>query len=165
MRSCASRGARSPGSARNRSSCSRSEGIGLRADIGNPRAISAYSAGIRRAARRMPLGGQHGPARIGGRGLGAAVGPGLQIVDRVDDTAAELSIGRTGAVGPVLLQRAGGQAEEIRRLPGCAGSAAANRRDRVAWVGPPWGFGQPLAFSGGRRPRWRRMRLRKGWGS
>ena len=38
----------------------------------------------------------------------------LQIIQRVDDATADLPIGRTGAVGPVLFQRAAGKAEESR---------------------------------------------------
>ena len=84
MRSCASRGARSPGSARNRSSCSRSDRLsGGRIDM-RSRTISGAAGRHGRAEHGgMPLGGQHGPdAGIGGRGLGAALGPGLQIVER-----------------------------------------------------------------------------------
>ena len=73
----------------------------------------------------MALGGQHGSgAGIGRRCLGAAVGPGLQILQRVDDASAELSIGGTGAVGPVLFQRAAGEAEESRGF----GRAQVSRR-------------------------------------
>ena len=80
----------------------------------------------------MALGGQHGPgAGIGGRCLGAAIGPGLQIVQRVDDTSAELSIGGTGAVGPVLFQRAAGEAEESRGF----GRAQVARRQAGVRIG------------------------------
>jgi hypothetical protein len=58
----------------------------------------------------MSLGGQLRPfAGIGGRGLRAAVGPGFQVLQRVDDTSTELSISGTGAVGPVFFQRAAGE--------------------------------------------------------
>ena len=110
MRSCASRGAKSPGSARNRSSCPRSEEDRRRAaireivpsacvcsaragDVGDWRLVKNRSAGI------------------GGRGDGAAIGPGFEIVDGIDDGRRAL-VGRAGSVGPVLFQCPGGQAEE-----------------------------------------------------
>jgi len=61
----------------------------------------------------MALGGQHRPLpRIAGRGLGAARGPGLQILERIDDAAAGLPVGRTGALGAVFLQGAAGEAQK-----------------------------------------------------
>jgi hypothetical protein len=65
------------------------------------------------ASQRMALGRQHAAARIGGRGDGAALGPGLEIVDGIDDPAAELLVGRTGAVGAVLFERPRGKAQEF----------------------------------------------------
>src|SRR5260370_42275566 len=80
----------------------------------------------------MPLGGQHGPgAGIRRRSLGAAVGPRLQILERVDDTSAELSIGGTGTVGPVFFQRAAGETEESRGF----GRAQVARRQTGVWIG------------------------------
>jgi hypothetical protein len=64
-------------------------------------------------------------ARVGGRGLGAPVGPGLQIVERIDDAAAELSIGGAGAIGAVLFERSVGEAEEAC---GLGGSEVARRQ-------------------------------------
>lgn len=54
----------------------------------------------------MP-GRQHAPTRIGGRRNGAAIGPGFQIGDRVDHAAAELAIGRAGAIGAVFFEGPG----------------------------------------------------------
>ena len=65
----------------------------------------------------MALGGQHcADAGIGGRCLGAEFDPGLQVVEPVDDAAAELRIARAGAVDAVLLERAAGEADEARGL-------------------------------------------------
>jgi hypothetical protein len=97
--------------------------------------VSAGSASSRHHVGQtvgMALGGQHGPsAGIGGRCLGATVGPCLQIVQRIDDAAAELSIGRTGAVGPVLFQRAAREAKESRGF----GRAQVARRQAGVWIG------------------------------
>ena len=61
----------------------------------------------------LALCGQHGSdAGIGGRVLGAEVGPGLEVVERIDDAAADLPVLRTGAIDAVLLQRATGEARE-----------------------------------------------------
>jgi hypothetical protein len=131
MRSWASRGARSPGSVRNRSSCSRSE-VRLRRIAPVPVTISDVSG------RHKRLTPQHAvwPAtrsrcRVGGRGFGAAVGLRLQILQRVDDTSAELSIGGTGTVGPVFLQRAASEAEESRSF----GRAQVSRRQSGVRIG------------------------------
>src|SRR5689334_6080685 len=103
MRSCASRGARSPGSARKSSSCSRSLRLRWRMGLtGSAARLAGWSDGRRLALRR-----QHGPdARVGSRSLGAAIDPGLQILQAVDDAAAELRIARTRAVDAMLLKRA-----------------------------------------------------------
>ena len=54
-----------------------------------------------------------------GRGLPkAAVGPGLQVFERIDDAAAQLAIDRAGAEGAMLLERAAGQAKKARRTFG-----------------------------------------------
>src|SRR5712691_9930815 len=106
MRSCASRGARSPGSARNNSRWSRSLRNVFAPDIAGAlkRSAPMWSAHSR---RRDALGGKDGPgAGIGGRGLGAEIGPGLEIFERVDDAAADLPVLRPSAVGAVLLERA-----------------------------------------------------------
>src|SRR5262249_7333779 len=55
-------------------------------------------------------------AGIRGRGLGAEIGPGLQVVEGVDHAPADLAVLRAGAVGAVLLERPAGEAEETRRL-------------------------------------------------
>jgi len=63
----------------------------------------------------VPLGRQDRSSAGIGRGLlGAAVRPGLQIVDRIDNAATELAIGGAGAVGAVFLERPAGQAKEAR---------------------------------------------------
>ena len=75
------------------------------------------AAGIARGHGGVPLGRQHRADAGVGRGrLGAARHPGLQVVDLVDDTAAEFRVARAGAIGAVLLQGAAGQAEEARSL-------------------------------------------------
>jgi hypothetical protein len=66
---------------------------------------------------RAALGGVHRfGARIRGRGLGSEIGPGLQIIKRVDDAAANLAVLRPSSVGTMLLERTAGQAEKSRRL-------------------------------------------------
>src|SRR3546814_1848145 len=98
MRSVASRGARSPGSARNRSSCSRSD-VG-RGRAGMVEAVGRSAAGSTGEGRRqdvVALGGKDGAAAGIGRGvLGAEIGPGLEVLDGIDDAAAELAIGGAG---------------------------------------------------------------------
>src|SRR3546814_1438496 len=110
MRSWASRGARSPGSARNRSRCSRSD-VG-RGRAGMVEAVGRSAAGSTGEGRRqdvVALGGKDGAAAGIGRGvLGAEIGPGLEVLDGIDDAAAELAIGGAGSVGAVLLKRAAG---------------------------------------------------------
>src|SRR5579885_2060589 len=114
MRSWASRGARSPGSARKRSSCSRSP---LRRDGGMRRLSTAVPAGLQWGGA-VALRRQHGAARVGRRGDGAAIGPGLEIVERVDDAPAELAISGARAVGAMLLESPDGEDEEIGSLRG-----------------------------------------------
>src|SRR5690606_25152864 len=70
-------------------------------------------------------GGQDAAARIGRGGNGSFVGPGFQLVDRIDDTAAELAEQRAGAIGPVVLQGAGRKGEE---LGGVLGAQKARRQ-------------------------------------
>src|SRR5262249_32955322 len=104
---------RSPGSARNSSSWSRSEASFRR--IGACVGSALAPVGVRRRDGDVPFGGQYGPyARVGSRHLGAAVGPSVEIVYRVDDSSSDLPIGRAGAIGTVLLQRAPRQAQEPR---------------------------------------------------
>jgi hypothetical protein len=80
----------------------------------------------------MPFGRQYrAGAGIAGGCLGAAVGPCLEIVDRVDDPTTDLSVSRTGTVGPVLLQGASGEAEES----GSFGGAQVSWRQAGAWIG------------------------------
>jgi hypothetical protein len=55
-------------------------------------------------------------ARIGCGLAQADIGPGLQVLDGVDDTTAELAVARTGAVRSMFLQGASGQAQQAGRL-------------------------------------------------
>src|SRR3546814_3093933 len=76
---------------------------------------SAQKAAVGR--RGLTFGGQYrAAARIRGRGDETPIRPGLKVIDGIDDASAELSIGRTGSVGAVLLERAFRKAEEARRL-------------------------------------------------
>lgn len=68
---------------------------------------------------------------VAGRFAGADFGPCFEIVDRVEDAAADFSIGRAGAVGPVLLKGTDRNAEE-------AGSflrAQESWRQARQWIG------------------------------
>lgn len=96
----------------------------------------AYRPAARFPGRRLlALRRQHGATRIGGRGDGAAFGPGFEIVDGIDDAPAEFAVGRAGAVGSVLFE-GGRQAEKFsgfgpqRR----GGSAAVSGRMGNSWV-------------------------------
>ena len=79
------------------------------------------------ALRRMNRPG----TRIGSRGLGATIGLGFQIIERVDDAAPDLPIRRACAVGAVLFKRAAGEAEESGRF----GRAQKARRQTGQRVG------------------------------
>src|SRR5690606_35107495 len=100
---------------------------------GTGRAVRVPRTGVRAAAsggasrsagaalgrsRLVPFGRQYAAARIGGGGDGAAVGPGAQVVHRIDDAPAELAIGGTGSVGAVLFEGAGRKAQEFSRFLG-----------------------------------------------
>src|SRR3546814_3563883 len=77
------------------------------------RVVSArLTAGEAAVRALLPLGGKDRAARVGRRTDEAAIRPGLEIFDGIDDSAAELSVGRPGAVGAMLLKRALGQSEE-----------------------------------------------------
>jgi hypothetical protein len=82
--------------------------------------MSDGSAGLAAAEGRrdggMALRGKDTAARIRRRGNKPAVSPGFQVLERVDDTPAKLAIGGTGALGPVLLERAIRETEEARRF-------------------------------------------------
>src|SRR3546814_20596615 len=70
---------------------------------------AAGSTGEGRRQDVVALGGKDGAAAGIGRGvLGAEIGPGLEVLDGIDDAAAELAIGGAGSVGAVLLKRAAG---------------------------------------------------------
>src|SRR5438105_3710467 len=55
-------------------------------------------------------------SRIRGRGLRAEISPGLQILERVDDAAADFSVFWPGTVGAVLLEGAAGETKEAGRF-------------------------------------------------
>ena len=103
--------------------------------------------------RVVSLCGQDGTARIGGGGHGAAVGPGLQVFQRVDDAAAKLPVGRAGAIGAVLFERPVGQTEEAGSLGRAhvtwryAGEAVGHGRTSVFLV-------RPRRSGGGSGARW-----------
>lgn len=65
-------------------------------------------------------------ARIARRTARAQRRPGVEVVDRIDDPAAELSKDRAGTEAAMLLQRAGGEAE----MDGGVGSLEEARRNR-----------------------------------
>src|SRR3546814_5349433 len=72
-------------------------------------ALPICSTGEGRRQDVVALGGKDGAAAGIGRGvLGAEIGPGLEVLDGIDDAAAELAIGGAGSVGAVLLKRAAG---------------------------------------------------------
>jgi hypothetical protein len=55
-------------------------------------------------------------AGIRGGALGATISPGSQVFDGVNHASADLPIFRTSAVEPVFLERAVGEAQELRGL-------------------------------------------------
>src|SRR6516162_6219651 len=66
---------------------------------------------------RAALGGvDRSRAGIGGRGLGTEIGPGLQIIERIYDAAADLAVLRPRSVGAMLLKRTAGEAKKSRSL-------------------------------------------------
>src|SRR3546814_12902675 len=74
---------------------------------------------------------------IGGRPAGAARGPDIEIVDRINDPAAEPAINRAGAVAAMLLERAWRETEMGRGIR-CSHVARRNERNesgRAAWRG------------------------------
>jgi hypothetical protein len=68
--------------------------------------------------------------RIGGRNLGAQVGPRLEVIKCVNDPPADLAVLRPRPVSAVLLECAAGQAEESRRL-WCAQEARRQAGKRI----------------------------------
>src|SRR5690606_37342011 len=66
------------------------------------------------------------PAGIAGRTAQALLGPCIEILAPVDDAPAQLVIDRTGAIAPVLLERARRQTQMHRRV-GCAQESGADR--------------------------------------
>jgi len=80
----------------------------------------------------MPLGGQHLVARvIRGRILLPAADPGLQILDRVDDTPADLRVARPSAVGAMFFERSARQAKKTSRF----GRSQIARGKSGIWIG------------------------------
>src|SRR5260221_9941644 len=63
--------------------------------------------------------------------VGPAVAPGLEMVERVDDATADLSIGGARAVGPVFFQRPARETEE----QGSFGRAQVTRRQAGVGIG------------------------------
>src|SRR6516225_7800390 len=55
-------------------------------------------------------------AWIGGRGLGTEIGPGLQIIERIYDAAADLAVLRPRSVSAMLLKRTARETEKSRGL-------------------------------------------------
>jgi hypothetical protein len=79
----------------------------------------------------QPLGGIDSAKTGIGRGLfGAEIGPGLQILKRIDDAPADLAVFRPSAVGAMLFQRAAGETEESRGL-GCPQVARRQAGQRI----------------------------------
>src|SRR3546814_847932 len=133
MRSCASRGARSPGSARNRSSCSRSD-VG-RGRAGMVEAVGRSAAGSTGEGRRqdvVALGGKDGAAAGTGRGvLGAEIGPGLEVLDGIGDAAGEPGKGGAGSGGAVHLKRVSGRVGKAGRFWGSQKSGGGSSGEAV----------------------------------
>jgi hypothetical protein len=101
--------------------------------------LRATSARLRRLIARPPRGWRHGAVvRIRGRGASAAVDPRAQILERVDDTPADLAIGGTGPVGAVLLERPRREADIMRCL---LGAQIACVLDDVGHDRAPWAVG------------------------
>src|SRR6185437_5977788 len=72
-------------------------------------------AGLFKFSGRVAPRGQHDDlAGVGCRRLGGGVDPGLEVLDAVNDAAAELRITRTRAVDAMFLERADGEADEAR---------------------------------------------------
>lgn len=120
-------------------------------EAGSPAHPARRSRGVR-SSGRVPLGAsRRGDAvmtQIGGGGFDAAIRPGLQVADGVDDASTDLPIERAGAVAPVLLERAAGQAQ----MAGGFGRAEIARRHwglGVVHGGNPCGAGTPSAADGG----------------
>jgi hypothetical protein len=68
--------------------------------------MNVLEISTRWAKGEVVQGGGAGPdvSRIGRRAARGLVGPGFEVVDRVDDAAAELAEGRAAAVAAVFLQ-------------------------------------------------------------
>lgn len=53
---------------------------------------------------------------VGGGPANTVLGPALEVVEGIDDTTADLAIGRAGAIGAMLFQRTDGNAKESCRI-------------------------------------------------
>jgi hypothetical protein len=107
IKSWLSRGAMSPGSARNRSSCSRCKACPGGLDM----ATATHAPAISGHHGNRPRGVRH--IRVGSRLVAALVGPGIEVGHRVHDAAAELAELRAAADHALFLQRARRQAQVL----------------------------------------------------
>src|SRR5579883_111635 len=164
MRSRWSRGGTSPASASNGSSVARSLVVGRSPPwSARRREGTAKRRGGGLIRRRAALGRiDRSGAGIGGGGLGAEIGPGLQIVERVDDAPADLAVLRPGAVGAVLLKRAAGEAEETRGF-GRAQKARRQAGERVGHDRASVIFASAAAFGGALRITMAECDRKGGW--
>src|SRR3546814_2381020 len=74
---------------------------------------------------------------IGGRPAGAARGPDIEIVDRINDPAAEPALNRAGAVAAMLLERSWRETELGRGIR-CSQVARRNDRNGCVHGRPHW---------------------------
>src|SRR6185437_929566 len=110
------------------------------------------------AASAMRVAGGAGldVSRIGRRAARGLVGPGFEVVDRVDDAPAELAEGRAAAVAAVFLQRPWRDAEDARRFM-CADVTRGELRCPVGHDVPPSCLEAPRPSRGMSGSRWRRV--------
>ncbi|HRD33185.1 MAG TPA: hypothetical protein PLR02_02925 [Rhodocyclaceae bacterium] len=80
---------------------------------------------------------------VAGGFAGADSAPRFQIANGIEDAAADLAVGRAGAIGAMLLKGANGQAEEAR---GFEREAKAARREEEARKAKP-----PVEGTGGQK--------------
>src|SRR5208283_110363 len=91
---------------------------------------------------------------IGGRGLGTEIGPGLQIIERINDAAANLAVLRPRSIGAMLLKRTAGETEKSRSL-GRAQEARWQAGERIRHDEFPRGRLTCCRLAAaGRRPQW-----------
>ena len=122
---------------------------------------SDYGSGVRHAdwagfTAAPRFAGQDGPdAGIGGRGLGADIGPRLQVVERVDDAAADFPVLRSCSVGAMLLERAAGKTEETGGLGRAQKSWRQTGSGSRAWLCLHRIADRPPDIGGAWRRQWR----------